>query len=96
MDSHYPDIETTFLHDLIASCGKCIDITTVGLTTSYTLEGEGSIKRRRLFLRGTTDGKVDYIYATAIAIKLGCIGQLLKYLEDKKNWKDGGYTDQVN
>lgn len=35
--------------------------------------------------------EVEYYYATAIANKIKKVSELMKWLEENKNWKEGAY-----
>ncbi len=91
-DGNYPDIDISFLHELLSSCEKCIDSITSGATTSYILEGTSFIGKRTIILRNTESGVVPFEKATSIAIKTKTFDALLAHMEKNHKFKDGGYT----
>jgi len=90
-DEHYPTVDVSFMHELIESSNKIVGVVTVGSSTAYIMAGARQIGKRMFSLRETEDGTIDYMYATGLAIRLGCIGGLLDWLEVHRNWKDGAY-----
>lgn len=90
-DSHYPEVETDFLHTLLLNSTKLIDHQKTGRTTCYILEGEGFIGKRTLTLRDNDSGLVPFEKATSFAIRSKTLEGLLNYLDTEKNFKDGGY-----
>ena len=92
-ENHYPNVEITFLHEMVMSSNKYKDTVVTGGTTSYILKGEGYIGKRMLTLRETENGSVPFEKATELALRTGCLSELLNHLENKHNFKDGGYTD---
>lgn len=90
-DNHYPEIEISFLHKILLNSPKCIDHFKTGKTTSYILEGDSFIGKRTLTLRDNRSGLVPFEKASSIAIRSKMLAELLKYLEEQKDFKDGGY-----
>ncbi|WP_020603268.1 hypothetical protein [Spirosoma spitsbergense] len=91
LDDHYPTVDLIFMCELIEGSHKVIDRIKVGDTTAYILSGKRPVGERTITVRDVGDNSVDYIFATGNAIKLGLMGPLLKWLEENKHWKDGGY-----
>lgn len=92
-DNHYPSVDIEFLRKMLTATEKVIDIIETGSVTAYILEGTSFIGKRTITLRNTPDGQVDLMKATGVALKAGCLSILMKWLEDNRNWKDGGYTE---
>lgn len=91
-DGHYPSVDIEFLVRLIESCDKIEnDTTNIGNTTAYVIRGTSHIGKRTITIRKIPHHTVDYMFATGIAIKIGKIGELMKWYEENRNWKEGGY-----
>lgn len=90
-DEHYPTVTVSSLREMINSCNKIQYKETIGETTIIIIEGSSHIGKRTINLVGGDNEEVDYIYATGIALRLNCMDKLLRWLEDNRNWKDGGY-----
>lgn len=89
---HYPTIDENFLIGLILKSPK-IDPAShikVGNSHSFNLKGDKPIYKRHISIR-SKDGQFTYLDATAKAIILGFMSELLKWLEENRKWKDGGY-----
>lgn len=95
IDEYYPTVDSDFLCLLIEQSSKVKDVIRVGSTKAYILNGQKPIAKRTILIRETDDKCVDFYFATSIAIKLGSIGQLLTWLEEHRNWKDGAYTERT-
>lgn len=93
LDDHYPDVEIKFLHETLLSSPKIVEHIKNGKTNSYLLEGTSYIGKRTINIRDTESGSIPFEKATGIAIKAKCFDKLLKYLEENRNFKDGGYTE---
>jgi hypothetical protein len=92
-DNHYPTVTVAFLKEVIEDCGKIQYTETIGKTTLFIIEGSSYIGKRTINIVGNDDDEIDFMYATSVAIRLSCMDKLLKWLEDNKNWKDGGYFE---
>jgi hypothetical protein len=90
-DDHYPTIDLEFAQSLFENCDKVIDTIRVGETIAYIIKGLKPIGMRTVILR-STDGQVGFLYLSGYAARFGFMGQLLKWLEENRNWKDGGFT----
>ncbi|MEX8546677.1 MAG: hypothetical protein V5804_03665 [Mucilaginibacter sp.] len=90
LDDHYPLITKEALHHLILASSKLQGTVTIGTTIAYILTGKRALSKRTHLLR-ETDGLVGFNHATGICICFGCMTGLLKWYEDNRNWKDGGY-----
>jgi len=90
MDEHFPTIDKSFAHAMLMECGKIIDTIVIGQTTAYIVKGIQPIGKRTILLR-ETDGQVGFIYLSGLAARFGCMGKMLVWLEENRNWKDGAY-----
>ena len=90
-EGHYPSADIDFIDNLLKSCGKIESVVNVGSTTSYLLKGTGRIGRRTVIVRKMANNTIDYDCATGIAIRIGKMGELLKWYEENRSWKEGGY-----
>lgn len=89
-DDHYPLITKDAFHTSILNSSKLEGTIIIGNTVAYILKGKRSISKRIRLIRDT-DGYVGFNHATGISICFGCMTGLLKWYEENKNWKDGGY-----
>jgi hypothetical protein len=93
--SDYPSVDENFLLERIRKSSK-IDASTekkIGNSYSFLMLGTKPIYKRQVTIR-SIDGEFNFIQATSKAILLGFMSELLKYFENEKGYKDGGYTDQ--
>lgn len=90
MPLNYPTVDLDFIVDLLKTKVKCLGILTEGKTTSYILKGAGPIAKRIICIR-QVGGQVDFEFATGAAIRMKCMPELLKWLEENRKWKDGSY-----
>lgn len=94
-DPHYPSVDTNFLENLVIESGKVIPNSKikVGDTTAFVLDGNinKAMHKRLIVFRELRPNEISFEIATALAIKLNFMGDLLTWFENNKNWKDGGY-----
>jgi hypothetical protein len=92
-DSHYPTVDTSFIEQQIINTGKIIPESKhiVGKSIFFVLQGDKPFYKRLIILREITPGQINYIQATGIAIKLSFIGNLMKWYEENRAWKEGAY-----
>jgi hypothetical protein len=95
-DPHYPTIEKNFFTQLIENNTRVIpgSKTAFGRTTVFVMIGNSPIHRRMVNIRENRQGTIPYECATGIAARVGCMGDLLIWLEENRNWKDGAYVAQ--
>lgn len=91
-DNHYPTVDYNFLKNMLENCNELQASVSVGSTIAFLFKGDRSISKRTVLLRKPNDGQVDYAYATGIAQRAKCMGELLDWFVKQRNWKDGGYT----
>lgn len=76
--------------ELLNNSDKVIDTWQKGNTICYMLKGSAkNVGARMVTLKEDTE--VNLEYAIAIAFKIKKMDEFLKWLEETKNWKDGGY-----
>jgi hypothetical protein len=92
-DSHYPTIDPDFFHECCVNSEKFHASITVGNSTGYILKGTKPIAKRTITIRKLRDGHIGFDIATSTAYRMNFLGPLLKWLEEHRNWKDGGYVD---
>ena len=92
-DNFYPSVDINFINDQVSNSGKLAKdgIVKIGSTTTYVIEGTQAIFKRTISARELETGSICLEQATAIALRFGFLGQLLEWLENNRNWKDGGY-----
>jgi hypothetical protein len=90
-DEFNPSVDYDFMLNIIENCDKIMDKTVVGNTTAFVITGTSPSHKRTIYLRKTSDDQIPFLKATAICIRLSKMGELLKWYEDNRNWKDGGY-----
>lgn len=94
-DSFYPSIDLPFIEGLILASGKVIPQSKikVGDTTAFVCNGQQAMHKRLILIRELEPGQITFEMATSLAIRIGFMRQLLLWLEQNKNWKDGGYNN---
>lgn len=92
-DPHYPSVDIDFIQEKVIASEKLAEdgILKVGNTTAFILEGNNAVHKRTILIRELQPGQVCFEQATALAIKFSFLGNLLTWLEDKRNWKEGAY-----
>jgi len=97
-DPHYPSVDISFLLDHAKKSGKLAEkgIVKIGATTTFVLEGPQPIFKRTISIRELKPQDITLEQATAVAFKLSFLSQLLQWLEQNKQWKDGAYIVPEN
>lgn len=98
-DAFYPSVDLAFIESEIINSGKVIDTSKikVGNTTVFVLIAERKAMYKRLIvLRELTPNEISFEMATGLAINLKFMGNLLRWLEENRNWKDGAYCESHN
>ena len=92
-DFKYPTVDIGFIEDQVLASGKlAVDgIFKFGSTTSIIMEGSQAIYKRTTTIRELEPGQICLEQATALALKYSFLGNLLQWLEENKNWKEGAY-----
>ncbi len=93
MDTFYPTISTDYLIEKISNCPQVIQGShkKIGKTNMFVLDGPQAISKRIILIRDVEEGQVYYDQATSVAAKLRFLGDLIKWLEDNRNWKEGAF-----
>jgi hypothetical protein len=63
-----------------------------GNSAWYIKRGKQPIGHRLVIIRNTGDGQIPYEVAAGIAFRFKFMDEFLKWLEENRSWKDGGYT----
>lgn len=90
-DTHYPSVDIQFLNEQLSKLSNLLKIIEVGDSTLYVLNGSKPIMKRSFNIRNVKSGTYDFEKATSIAIRAKFMGELLKWLEVNRKWKDGAY-----
>lgn len=91
MKDYYPTVDIDYIVSMVKESGKVEGTVRIGKTTAYILKGKKPIPARMVII-SESSGQVPYMFATGTAIKLKCNDKLMKWFEDNRNWKDGGYV----
>lgn len=86
-----PSADISFIENLLAKHPKIQAIEKIGNTTFYIISGSKPIGQRMIPIRSSDDGQVDFEFITALGINFKCLEEITKWLEENRNWKDGGY-----
>jgi hypothetical protein len=94
-DLFYPSIDLAIVQNWALASDKIEPegILKVGETTMFVFKGPQAIFKRVVIIREIEAGQVCFEQATALALRCSFLGPLLTWLEENKNWKDGGYTE---
>lgn len=89
-----PNVDVVFLEEQILGSGKVIEGSKVkvGSTTSFVMIGNKPLHRRYVLIREVVVGEIGYDQAVGIAVKLGFLGTLMQWLQNTKDYKEGGYV----
>lgn len=93
-DPFYPTVDLAFIENEIVNSGKILNKSKikVGNTTVFVMNNEHKAMYKRIVVvRELELGQVTFEMATSLAIRLNFMGNLLKWLEENKAWKDGAY-----
>lgn len=90
-EEHYPTVDIEFIINLVRTSDKVESVENVGSTTAFLLRGTSAIGKRTVLVRKLSNNSMDYISASGIAIRIGKMGELLKWYEVNKKWREGGY-----
>lgn len=93
LDHHYPTVDFVFIRQQINSSEKIVPDSEfkVGDTTTFVIVGKQPLYKRKILVRELEPGLINYMQATGLALRFNFMGNLLQWLEQNKNWKDGGY-----
>lgn len=91
-DSYHPSVTTEFIIQKINKSNKVIDGSELraGNSISFVLKGDKPFHKKFVTLR-EIDGCINFEQAMGKAILFSFIGDLLKWLEENKGWKEGEY-----
>jgi hypothetical protein len=94
-DPFYPSVDIDFIIEHANASGKLAPdgLIKVGSTTTFVQEGTSAIYRRSTLVRELQPGQVCLEQAIAVAFKFGFLKQIGEWLEENRDWKDGGYID---
>ncbi|MCT4138477.1 hypothetical protein HZP64_14550 [Elizabethkingia anophelis] len=93
-DNFLPKTDIYFILEKLKASTKVItdSIEKVGdYTYSFVIEGDKPLYKRQGIINFNSDEEVNFDQATAMAIKYGFMGELLKWYESEKSWKEGAY-----
>ena len=63
-------------------------------TYSFIRNGEQPLFKRQGIITCNSSDEVNFDQATSLAIRYGFMGELLKWFEKHKSWKEGAYIDR--
>lgn len=55
------------------------------------INGNQALHKRMIIIR-ENNGQINFEQASSLAIRFSFMGELLKWLESNRNYKEGGYT----
>jgi len=92
-DLHYPSVDISYILERAKASGGLAEngIVKIGSTTTLVLDGTQAIFKRIISIRELQKGQITFEQATAVAIRLNFLSELIKWLEVNKRWKDGAY-----
>jgi hypothetical protein len=89
-----PSVDISFLLLLLKDNPNGLIHINVNSTDGYIIKGRDPIAKRIVLIRAI-DGQVDHEFAIGVATRMKRLPDLLKWLEDKKGWKDGAFTERL-
>ncbi len=94
-DSYHPCVSTIFIIDKIKRSNKIEDDShlNIGDSHSFVIKGDKPFHKKFVTFR-EIDGCINFDQAMDKAILFGFISDLLKWLEEEKNWKEGEYVEK--
>ncbi len=92
---NYPCVDISFLKQLAQDSTSIQAVTEVGNTTMFLFKGKSPIAKRCCFINNIV-GEVTFEFATALATKAKKMKELMVWLEENKNWKEGAYIATMN
>lgn len=98
-DNYYPVVPISYILDQIQQSGKTEDggIGRFGSTTTVVKSGTQAIHKRTIFIKDIdNNGNISLGKATALAIQYSFLSNLIKWLEDNKDWKEGAFLVKKN
>lgn len=93
MSETLPTVDIDFVLEKLEETGKFIEDSKrkVGSTYTYILKGSKPLHKRSVLIRHV-DGQVNFNQATGLASIYRFLGSLLTWLEENRDWKEGGYS----
>tara|TARA_R110002072_G_scaffold303042_1_gene491768 strand:- start:4498 stop:4785 length:288 start_codon:yes stop_codon:yes gene_type:complete len=91
---YHPCVDTNFIVQKITESNKIEEDSQLraGNSYSFVMKGDKPFHKKHVTLR-EIDGCINFEQAMAKAILFGFIGDLLKWLEENKGWKEGEYLN---
>ncbi|WP_377026788.1 hypothetical protein [Mucilaginibacter ginsenosidivorans] len=80
-----------FFYQLVCASDKVQAQEQIGNVIVILVKGDSAVHKRLIYLRKTQGNAVLYMQATATALRLGFLNELMQWYVDNRNWKDGGY-----
>ncbi len=94
-EEQLPTVDIDFIIEKILKSGKVIPQSKlkIGDTTTFVATGNKPMHKRHVTIR-EFDGIVNFEQATGKAILFGFMGDLLKWFDENRDWKEGGYVER--
>lgn len=88
-----PSVSSEFIIQQLRECKNIIPQSQnrVGSTITFVRIGNQPMHKRLILFRELEDGQVSFEQSVALAARYNFLGNLLKWFEENKNWKDGAY-----
>jgi len=93
-DNYIPTIDMSFIESRMDICDSIIEGSKqkVGRTTMYVKKGNKPMHKRLIIIREIEDSQVSYFQASAHAINLGFLSELMDWLKSNRGWVEGEYS----
>ncbi|GAB1856698.1 hypothetical protein MHTCC0001_15330 [Flavobacteriaceae bacterium MHTCC 0001] len=91
-DNYHPCVSTEFIIQKIKESKKIEEDSELraGNSISFVLKGDKPFHKKFVTIR-EINGCINFDQAMGKAVLFGFIGELLKWLEKHKNWREGEY-----
>lgn len=94
-ENYHPSVDVDFIISNLLRCNKVIPGSRSDIgqhMTTFVLEGNKPMHKRHVIITHS-NGEVNFNQASSLAIKFHFMGNLLRWLEEFRNWKEGEYVD---
>ena len=95
MNNHHPSVDIEFIIEKLIKSGKIVpeSLRRIGNTSTLIVKGTRAIYKRTIVLRCDNNDEVNFNQSAGLAARFNFMGELLKWFEENKDWKEGDYFE---
>ena len=86
-----PTVDADFLFAKIIELAKLDEYFILDNVHTFVEKGNKPLRRKLIIIQEIRDRQITYEQAIGAALRFGFLGDLIIWLEENRNWKEGGY-----